>query len=72
VGMSNTGNTKSAYSQFNKTRMSNLDVTSIDEHLLKNVEIILKPEDKPWGPREFVIRTINGHRIMFGEEIKRE
>jgi catechol 2,3-dioxygenase-like lactoylglutathione lyase family enzyme len=25
--------------------------------------------DKPWGMREFGIRTIDGHRIMFGQEL---
>jgi catechol 2,3-dioxygenase-like lactoylglutathione lyase family enzyme len=24
--------------------------------------------DKPWGMREFLIRTIDGHRICFGQE----
>jgi hypothetical protein len=25
------------------------------------------PEDKPWGLREFVLRTPDGHRIVFAE-----
>jgi len=25
--------------------------------------------DKPWGMREFGVRTPDGHRIMFGQEI---
>ncbi|MEE7546885.1 hypothetical protein HF319_07475 [Xanthomonas sp. Kuri4-1] len=25
--------------------------------------------DKPWGMREFGLRTIDGHRIMFGQEL---
>ena len=25
--------------------------------------------DKPWGMREFGVRTTDGHRIMFGQEI---
>jgi len=25
--------------------------------------------DKPWGMREFGIRTIDGHRLMFGQEL---
>jgi uncharacterized glyoxalase superfamily protein PhnB len=25
--------------------------------------------DKPWGMREFGVRTPEGHRIMFGEEL---
>lgn len=24
---------------------------------------------KPWGMREFGIRTVDGHRLMFGEEL---
>jgi len=28
--------------------------------------------DKPWGMREFGIRTIDGHRIMFGQELGKE
>jgi len=28
------------------------------------------PEDKPWGLREFGVRTPDGHRIMCGEEIE--
>ena len=35
----------------------------------QQIEILSVPEDKPWGQREFGIRTIDGHRIMFGEEI---
>lgn len=37
----------------------------------KGVEIISAPEDRPWGQREFTIRTVDGHRIMFGEAILR-
>jgi len=31
--------------------------------------VISEPENKPWGLREFSIRTPDGHRIMFGEPI---
>ena len=31
--------------------------------------ILHAPEDKPWGMREFGIRTIDGHRIMIGERL---
>ena len=27
------------------------------------------PADKPWGMREFGVRTPEGHRIMFGQEL---
>ncbi|MBL1146095.1 MAG: bleomycin resistance protein [Pseudomonadota bacterium] len=31
---------------------------------------ILKPlRDEDWGMREFALRTIDGHRIMFGQEL---
>jgi len=33
----------------------------------RGAEVILPPADKPWGLREFGIRTPDGHRIMFGE-----
>jgi catechol 2,3-dioxygenase-like lactoylglutathione lyase family enzyme len=28
-------------------------------------------EDKPWGLREFVVTTPDGHRIAFGQELNR-
>jgi uncharacterized glyoxalase superfamily protein PhnB len=28
------------------------------------------PADKPWGIREFGVRTPDGHRIMFGQETR--
>jgi hypothetical protein len=31
---------------------------------------IIKPlRDEPWGMREFGIRTVDGHRMMFGRMI---
>ena len=31
---------------------------------------ILKPlRDEPWGMREFAVRTVDGHRIMIGQEL---
>lgn len=35
----------------------------------KPVEFTQPLADKPWGMREFGIRTPDGHRIMFGEPI---
>jgi uncharacterized glyoxalase superfamily protein PhnB len=30
----------------------------------------IKPlRDEPWGMREFGVRTIDGHRMMFGEAV---
>jgi uncharacterized glyoxalase superfamily protein PhnB len=28
------------------------------------------PEDKPWGMREFAMRTPDGHRLMIGQAIR--
>jgi uncharacterized glyoxalase superfamily protein PhnB len=32
-------------------------------------EFIQGLADKPWGMREFGVRTIDGHRVMFGQEL---
>ena len=48
-------------------------VEGIDEFYAElvrnNVTLTQKLADKPWGMREFGIRTPDGHRIMFGQEI---
>lgn len=33
----------------------------------RGAEILSRPADRPWGLREFVLRTPDGHRIVFGE-----
>ena len=35
----------------------------------KGVPRVQEISDKPWGMREFGVRTPDGHRIMFGQEI---
>lgn len=35
----------------------------------RGAEILSVPANKPWGLREFGIRTVDGHRIQFGEPI---
>ena len=48
-------------------------VEGIDEfygELVGNgASLIQKLADKPWGMREFGVRTPDGHRIMFGQEL---
>ncbi len=62
---------RSAFETRNHSYFAYVDVANIDalfeEFRDKQVEITSTPEDKPWGQREFGIRTIDGHRIMFGE-----
>lgn len=48
-------------------------VEGIDEfygELVGNDATLIQPlADKPWGMREFGVRTPDGHRIMFGQEL---
>jgi uncharacterized glyoxalase superfamily protein PhnB len=36
----------------------------------RGVDFLSHPADKPWGMREFGLRTPDGHRIMIGQELK--
>ena len=50
-----------------------IQVTDIDalhvNFLSKNININHPLGDRPWGMREFGIRTPDGHRIMFGQPL---
>lgn len=39
------------------------------EYTASGVELTQHLAGKPWGMREFGVRTIDGHRLMFGQEI---
>ncbi len=39
------------------------------EYRQSGVEFTQRLADKPWGMREFGIRTVDGHRLMFGQEL---
>lgn len=43
-----------------------------DELTSKGVELIKTVRNEPWGMREFGIRTVDGHRIMFGSQLPGE
>lgn len=46
-------------------------VDELHEEFQKNgVSVIQEPVDEPWGMREFGVRTPDGHRIRFGQQIK--
>lgn len=50
-----------------------LEVEAIDEffeEIREKVELLKPLRDEAWGMREFGIRTLDGHRIMFGRPIK--
>jgi uncharacterized glyoxalase superfamily protein PhnB len=40
-----------------------------DEVVKNSGTLTQKVADKPWGMREFGVRTPDGHRIMFGQEL---
>ena len=43
------------------------DVDSFYQQVIAaNAEITKSIRDEPWGMREFGLRTVDGHRIMFG------
>ena len=64
---------RSAFETKNHSYFAYIDVDNIDrlyeEYVTKNIDLS-ELEDKPWGQREFSITTIDGHRIMFGQEIE--
>jgi catechol 2,3-dioxygenase-like lactoylglutathione lyase family enzyme len=49
------------------------EIESIDdlynEYASNKVEFLSAIQNKPWGQREFSLKTIDGHRITFGEAI---
>lgn len=46
------------------------DTDSYYERVRASGAEIVKPlRDEPWGMREFGLRTIDGHRIMVGQEL---
>lgn len=51
-----------------------LEVDEIDalyeELAAKGAAVTKEPRDEPWGMREFGLRTVDGHRIMFGSPIR--
>jgi uncharacterized glyoxalase superfamily protein PhnB len=40
-----------------------------EEVIGKGAALIQTLADKPWGMREFGVRTPDGHRVMFGQEL---
>ncbi|MBN7803117.1 VOC family protein [Algoriphagus aestuariicola] len=57
------------HSYFGYFEVANIDGL-YQEYQAKGVEFLSPLENKPWGQREFAIRTVDGHRIAFGEEIE--
>lgn len=65
---------RSAFETKNHSYFAYIDVINIDdlfeEFSTREIVMIQPLSNKPWGQREFAIQTIDGHRIMFGQEIQ--
>jgi catechol 2,3-dioxygenase-like lactoylglutathione lyase family enzyme len=48
------------------------DVAALHGELTSRGAVCTPPADRPYGMREMVVTTIDGHRIVFGEERKPE
>lgn len=47
------------------------DIDSLHEEFrVRKVTAMTEAESKPWGMREFLITTPDGHRIMFGQDLE--
>lgn len=56
------------HSYFAHVLVENVD--SVFEEIKTNgADLLSRPADKPWGLREFGVRTPDGHRITFGQLI---
>jgi len=48
-----------------------LDAARLFQELSARAAEFIKPlTTEPWGMREFGVRTVDGHRIMFGQELE--
>jgi uncharacterized glyoxalase superfamily protein PhnB len=49
------------------------DADAYHEHVLSAGGEIVKPlTTEPWGMREFGLQTVDGHRIMIGQDLQNE
>ena len=57
----------------NHSYFAYMNVEGIDELyeqvVAKGAKILKSLRDEDWGQREFSVRTVDGHRIMFGETL---
>ena len=46
------------------------DIDAYHERAVAHGAEVIKPlQDEPWGMREFGVRTVDGHRIMLGQDL---
>jgi hypothetical protein len=50
-----------------------LEIVDLDRYherlVTAKAEVLKAPVSEPCGMREFLIRTVDGHRIMFGQDL---
>lgn len=55
------------------TYFAYIELDNIDAYyqqlLAAKAEVLKELVSEPWGMREFLIRTVDGHRIMFGQDL---
>ena len=56
------------HSYYGYITVSDID-TLYGEYQKSGVQFIQPLTNKPWGMREFGVRTVDGHRLMFGQEL---
>ena len=56
------------HSYFGYVTVSDIDAL-FNEYAGRKIEFTQQLATKPWNMREFGIRTCDGHRIMFGQEL---
>jgi len=56
------------HSYFGYITVSDVDAL-YKEYAGRDIEFTQHVASKPWGMREFGVRTCDGHRIMFGQEL---
>lgn len=62
-----------AFETRNHSYFAYIELENVDElyqeYIAKGVDVGPPPHDKPWGMREFILTTIDGHRMTFGKRI---
>ena len=58
-----------SHSWFARVMVEGLD-EYYEEVLARGADVLSKPADRAYGLREFVIRTPDGHRLMFAERLR--
>ncbi len=74
VGLGECANEPAAATLGDHSYVAYITVEDVDalarEFRQRGADIIAGPSTKPWGMREFALRTPDGHRLTFGAEVR--